>query len=515
MRGGAFLMSKFHIEDRLRSFARMVTGDYDLKVIFTGSTASITVGEMRIPPLENTKDAFSLAKFLVAHESGHNLFSIMDLKEKASKESALLADILNSLEDARIEGLMTRRYEGLDALFEAEIGKIIGEKDYSRIPLSTQTLHGLYMMGKGYDTSPIPKEARDLIYSMGKLVDKAVKAKDSHGVLQVSREIYGKLKRLEDGHKAQKSRSLVPGSDNVNGKSLPDEVIDSLEEYKLDPDYDDMGDYPHMKDENVDEGETEIIPDKRPLSQYLDLIRHHTRHQGYLIQHLKSLVETKRRRSRRKSVQTMLTSGSPDMKRLWKIAAGDDRVMKQRLNRPNMNRETDPDSLAVYILLDESHSMRTGDRIGYSKEAVAVLGEVLHELSISFAVTGYSTNPGLKRYLYKQFHEDYYDVRTRLVSATNRNGTYTQEHIPYVLRKLEGRKERKKILITATDAEDIESEIRFKRAVELARDAGVELLGLGINTSFMAEHFHRFIELTDLNRFGEELLRVLSSALQS
>jgi cobalamin biosynthesis protein CobT len=505
-------MSKFYIEDRLRSFARMITGNYRMKVVFTGTTAAISKDVMYIPPLENTQEAFALAKFLVGHESGHEIYSVMDLKEKASKKSILLGDILNSLEDARIERLMTRRFEGLDALFDTEIRKIIDGRDYSAVPLSIQALHGLYMMGKGYDISPITQEAQDLISSMRDLVDKAMKAKDSNGVLKISEQVYEKLKHLEDKHKANSSDRIVPGL-GATGNNLPDMVIESLDKHKLDPDYDNMEDYPFMKDENVDEEETEIIPGKHPLSEYLPMIRFHTRHQSYLIQHLRNMVETKRRRSRKKTVQTMRSSGSPDIKRLWKIATGDDRVLKQR-HRAGINRETDPDSLAIYILLDESHSMNTLGRIRYSREAVAVLGEVLHELKISFAITGYSTNPGLQRFLYKRFDEDYLDVRTRLVGAINRNGTYTQEAIPYALRRLDGRKERKKILIIATDAEEIESPIRFGRAIELARDAGVELLGLGINTRFMAGYFDRFIELTDLNRFGEELLKLLRGVIQ-
>jgi hypothetical protein len=72
-------MSKFYIEDRLRSFARMITGNYRMKVIFTGTTAAISKDIMYIPPLENTQEAFTLAKFLVGHESGHEIYSVMDL----------------------------------------------------------------------------------------------------------------------------------------------------------------------------------------------------------------------------------------------------------------------------------------------------------------------------------------------------------------------------------------------------------------------------------------------------
>ena len=507
-------MSKFYIEDRLRSFARMITGNYRLKVIFTGTTAAITKDLMYIPPLENTKEAFTLAKFLVGHESGHDLYSVMDLKERACKKSILLGDILNSLEDARIERLMTQRFEGLDTLFDTEIRQIIDERDYSTVPLYIQALHGLYMMGKGYDISPITGEAQDLISDMVSLVEKAMKAKSSHGVLVVSDQIYEKLKHLENDHKSNSSDRIVPGMGPVTGNNLPDMVIESLDKHKLDPDYDNMEDYPFMKDENVDEEETEVLPCKHPLSEYLPLVRLHSRHQSYLIQHLRNIVETKRRRSRKKTVQVMRSSGSPDIKRLWKIATGDDGVLKQRLNQTGISKETDPDSLVIYVLIDESHSMKTADRIRYSKEAVAVLGEVLYELKITFAITGYSTNPGLKRYLYKRFDEDYIDTRTRLVEATNRNGTYTQEAIQYALRRLEERRERKKILLIATDAEEIESEIRFRKAVELTRDAGVELIGLGINTRFMAGYFDRFVELTDLLRFGDELLKLLRGVIQ-
>ena len=67
--------------------------------------------------------------------------------------------------------------------------------------------------------------------------------------------------------------------------------------------------------------------------------------------------------------------------------------------------------------------------------------------------------------------------------------------------------------MNAGDAEEVESPVRFQRAVEMAGDAGVELLGLGINTNFVQGYFQRFIELTDLNRFGEELLKLLKVVL--
>ena len=507
-------MSKFYIEDRLRSFARMITGNYRLKVVFAGATASITKDLMYIPPLEDSQEAFLLGKFLVAHESGHDLFSDFKLKERTSKKSALLGDILNTLEDARIERLMTSLFEGLDGLFESQIQKIIAGNDYSKIPVSTQALHGLYMMGKGYDISPLCSRARDLIEGMEGMANAAAHAGNNRETLKIAEKIYEKLKHLEDAHKTASSASLAPGAKTSSGINLPDMVIDSLDKYKLEDDYDGMNDCIALKDENADEKATEDIPNKRSKQEYLPLIKNHSRHQSYLVQHLRNIVETKRRKSGRNTLQCMQTEGSVDVRRLWKIATGDDRILKRRENKRGLSRETDPDSLVVYILLDESHSMQTADRIQYSKEAAAVLGEVLHSLGIPFAVTGYSANSSLIRYLYKRFDEDYSEAKTRLVGATSRVGTFTQEHIPYALRRLESRKERKKVLIVVTDAEEIESEARFRRAVDMAKDDGVELVGLGINTNCAAKYFHRFVELTDLNRFGEELLRILKGVIQ-
>ena len=64
-----------------------------------------------------------------------------------------------------------------------------------------------------------------------------------------------------------------------------------------------------------------------------------------------------------------------------------------------------------------------------------------------------------------------------------------------------------------TDIEEIESPIRFRKAIDTARDSDVQLLGLDINTKAMQLYFDRFIELENLERFGEELFRLLRSAM--
>jgi hypothetical protein len=183
-------------------------------------------------------------------------------------------------------------------LFEEEIAKIIADNDYATIPTSVQALHGLYLLGKGYGLEPIRKEVADMVASLEPLVKQAVSANDSFEVLKVSRKVYRALRRLEREHKEKRE-----GQDILRGTNLPDMVMDSLGAHKLPPDYDRMDDYPFLKDENVEERETETVPGNQPLPKYNELINRHMRHQSYLIQHLKSIIETKRRRSKKKSIQ--------------------------------------------------------------------------------------------------------------------------------------------------------------------------------------------------------------------
>ena len=175
---------------------------------------------------------------------------------------------------------------------------------------------------------------------------------------------------------------------------------------------------------------------------------------------------------------------------------------------------TDPDSLAVYLLMDESHSMMDSGRYVRAKQAAIIMGEALDILGIAFAVTGYTVSPRLQRILYKEFHESHTEVKTRLLDMSHRAGTFTAEHIPFAVRRLEKRNERKKILVVVTDADEIESPIRLQNAILDAGEANIEVIGVGINTNLMSQSYDSFIEITVISEFARQLLELLKSALQ-
>jgi nitric oxide reductase activation protein len=225
-------------------------------------------------------------------------------------------------------------------------------------------------------------------------------------------------------------------------------------------------------------------------------------------------VDKKRQRKRKLSFVRRREQGMVDSRRLWKLCAGSSDVFMQR--RIDQGRElvVDPDSLAFYLLIDESHSMMESGRYVYAREAAIILGEALDNLSIAFAMTGYTSSSRLQRILYKEFGEGYTNVKTRLIGIDHRMGTMTAEHIPFAVRRLEKRSERMKILVVVTDATDIESPVRLRNAILDAEEAEVGLIGVGVHTNLMSQWFEIFIEITDIRDFARGMLEMLRNILQ-
>lgn len=509
-----------HIEDRLRTFAKLLTQNFDLKVYFVGETPSITTNEMFIPPLKDTQEAFKSAKCMVAHESGHDLFSVMDLKDKASKECVWIGDILNCLEDARIEIKMCKQFEGLKADFDTEVKKITDQMNIYTLPLHKQVLHGMYLRGKEFDTDFLTKKAQKILDSLSSKIQDAVSQKDSLGVLDISREIFSLIEDIFpdiNNNQSQDKRNTSQSKSSSDFKTISDISKDKLEEHKiegegfLDPEYD-RG----LIDGAIPEEETIREIDKGSKSFYQKLIQPYIQQLSFLIQHIRNLVEKKRTKKRKRSTQRGKKAGVIDIRSVWKIATDETDIFKRRQKNTAKSLDVDPDSLVFYILLDISSSMTLSvNRIEPAKEAVAVFGEVLNRLDISFAITAYSAGTDkLVRIPIKRFNEEYNRVKTKIAKLKIISGTYTSEQIPFAQRRLKERTERKKVLIIVSDADAIESEYRLNRAIQKLSSDGIYPVGIGISTDAMSDYFDRYIEIDDLSNFGKELLSVLRDILR-
>jgi cobalamin biosynthesis protein CobT len=351
------------------------------------------------------------------------------------------------------------------------------------------------------------------------LIAQASEASDSQQVLEISCEILKKIDHLlkDAGDKSSpelytETRKGISNSD-FQCKDMSDFIREHFDQVKLPPDYDGMESMEHLKDENQPKAESVTHPDEGDISEYNAILMPLRRELNYLIQNLRSLVDKKRQRKRRRVFIHNTKNGLIDTRRLWKLFTGQERVFKQRQFDSGKELDVDPDSLAIYILADESHSMMESDRYLRARESAIILAEALESLNISFAVTGYTTGSRLKRIVYKEFHQAYGEVKTRLLDMTHRVGTLTAEHIPFAVRRLVKRDERKKILIVVTDATEIESPLRLRNAILDAEEAGVELIGIGILTNLMSDYFRTFIEITDMSDFARQLLELMKRVI--
>ena len=511
---------RFKVEPRLRSYARLITQNFRLKVLFQGEQACIGDGWMQVPPVENTEEGLSRSMYLVAHECGHDLHSQLDIKEKAGKKDKRLPHILNALEDARVEKLMISRFQGLEENMRVNIQEIVDEWDES-MPISSQLLGGMFLVGRGFEITMLSQDSQKILNWLERLIMKASEAPDSQKVLKISQDILKKIDHiLEDAPEKNipdipdKTRDDISGS-NFDCKDMSDFIRDHFDEVKLPADYDGMDDFQQLKDENQPEHETIVHPDGGNIAEYNAILIPLRVQLNYLVQHLRSLVDRKRQRKRKLGFVHSRQSGIVDVRRLWKLCAGNSDVFKQRRIDNGNQMATDPDSLALYLLMDESHSMMDFGRYVRARQAAIIMGEALNTLGITFSITGYTVSPGLQRILYKEFHESHTEVKTRLLDMRHRSGTFTAEHIPFAVRRLEKRNERRKILIVTTDADDIESPIRLQNAILDAREAEIEVIGVGINTNCMNQYYEIFIEITDIRDFARQLLELLKSVLHS
>ena len=510
---------RFKVEPRLRSYARLLTQNFRLRVLFQGEEACIGDGWIQIPPVENTGEALSRSMYLLAHECSHDIFSQLDIKEKAQKKDKRLPYILNALEDARTEKLMIRRFEGLEDNMRVNVEKILSKWD-GDMPIGTQLLGGMFLVGRGFGVGMLSEDAQRILAWLKPLIIKASEAPDSQRVLDISEEILKKIDHIlrdaseKDAPEISDKTKEGMAETDFECKDISDFIKEHFDEVKLPHNYDGMADMEQLKDENQPEQGTIIQPDEGNIAEYNALLLPLRRELNYLVQHLSNLVDKKRQKKRRRAFARNRERGTVDARSLWKLCTGRQDVFRQRRVDDAAQIAIDPDCLAVYLLIDESHSMIERSRYIRAKEAAVIMCEALDRLGITCAITGYTAGPKLQRILYKQFHESYSEVKTRLLGMSHRTGTLTSEHIPFAMRRLEKRNEKKRILIVVTDSTDIESPVRLKNAILDAKESGVEVIGVGIQTNLMSQWYDRFVEITCINDFARHLLELLRSVLQ-
>lgn len=233
-----------------------------------------------------------------------------------------------------------------------------------------------------------------------------------------------------------------------------------------------------------------------------------------LAQALRSLAKSRK--------NPYLRQGKIDKKRLVAITKG---LSKEVFFKTQSGVELD---VAVEIVVDESGSM--GNYYDVQLMLIAI-GESLSQIGVPFEITGTTTrgrnygviedtsftryNPIVYKH-YKNFSEQWVNVRQRICYTGAHNNNVDGEAVEYAAFRLAQRKESRKVIFSLSDGQpcagqgnDGEMCANLKRVCQRVRKAGIEVYGFGIGTeapkAFYGEKF--FVYLEDVASMGQEFIK--------
>lgn len=225
-----------------------------------------------------------------------------------------------------------------------------------------------------------------------------------------------------------------------------------------------------------------------------------------------------------------------DPKLISRIPLGEENFFKYKV-------ESDILDIACCLLIDESGSM-WGNKCQQARRCGVMFSEILHAIKIPFEVIGFSTesltgeqrtqakNRGycnqefsraenLAHYMYKRFGDDYERVKTKLVNIRARSENFDQDDIEFAWTRLQkhsiahgiGRK----LLIVVSDGlpvGGVAARQKLKRVINtIGCDPNADIVGIGINTPYVKDFYHKCIEIDDASEMGMNVVRLLSSAI--
>lgn len=182
-------------------------------------------------------------------------------------------------------------------------------------------------------------------------------------------------------------------------------------------------------------------------------------------------------------------------------------------------------NLAVALLIDESGSMSSSDRITYARSASIVLYDFCVKLGIPVIVYGHTSyDRDVDMYAYTEF--DSHDKKDccRMMDMSARGGNRDGAALRYVAERLMTRDEETKLLILISDGQPASYDYSGTAAEADLRGIKREYQNKGI-TMFAAaigsdkENIERiykdgFLDITDLNQLPVNLTRLIMRYLK-
>ena len=209
---------------------------------------------LTLPMWDNTTE--DVVDMLVSHEVGHALYTPTD---EWYKEYKINPNVVNVVEDARIEKLMKRRYEGIAKTFYKGYTELhkedffeVKKKDISKLSLADR-INLFFKIGSHYKISFTDFEQT--------LVDRVAQCETFQDVLEVSKDIYEYCmeeieKRKQEQETEQEAGLEMDSGDGQNSGGTGSELEDVRDDW-----YDEDGNMTEPDEDGSDVESHQVMPE--------------------------------------------------------------------------------------------------------------------------------------------------------------------------------------------------------------------------------------------------------------
>lgn len=514
-------MSNQHENGLMILLARAMARDSGVEVL-SGDSAKTDGKRIWMPPLPpDDHKSFALGMRWVLHETAHVNYT--DFKASKKAENGLVANMLNTLEDIRIEAAKSRELPGAGRRFSEgimalkETGKIgIREEDSPATVMSKFMLYKLRADLLGQPLAEEGKVAQGALKSMigeaktlkaEAIGRQAVVSRNTEEVLQLARNIAAMLTEDPEEEQDQPDQQDQDSAQQPSAESIRENVqqmlqgMDETEEAETNLEEIAKGEM----GEASQEAEAQKAGGAMPGSNQYQPAR---KGDGTALMQQVRTASAAMRETFESAIQAKTLAsrhhvqrGSRiDPKRLARLKAGDNSIFIQKVEGEKIDT-------AVHLAIDLSGSMNGAPEL-VAKQAAMAFAMALdgfQGVDVSISAFGDYLKP------LKEWEDDLNTAAAHLAGTVDGGGTAMDEAVMDGADKLMASRRPRKLMFVVTDGAAYRP-ADLAKVVSSIRDMGIESFGVGIQADasgvFGREHS---IMIDDVNQLAGTLFGLLQT----
>lgn len=545
-----------HFETSLEKLARILARQYNIEVNFEGNQAC-TDGKTITLPSMNGKISEELKRDLSSfldHEVAHCKFTEFDEIKKC--KNRFHRELLNGVEDVRIEREMGEEFPGTAIGFQELNDKLLGKIDekFDEMPWPVKIIIATSGI-MGGRTMRITDDIKDYVPIIKSYVPKFNAAEKTSELTQVTREMMKEImEKYEDDEpeSPKKKESMKMMGEEAEGKEksgfeghtfdihgMMEESI--KKEIKSGP-APEKGTPSGHKDHDWTMGENISVPVTTKYDKVNDMVgkgdsARYSKLKAEvmpMVSSIKAQFERILKVKENAHWRTEREQGSVNAKALARLAT--DKNYRYPFKE---FKKTDTKNVAVEILVDMSGSMG-GEKIRTAKMSAIAMGEALRALDIPYEITGFTSvgdhrvsaaaaalgvgryggpksrfnrfSERLELFVFKDFDSPSMNGLEKMdAMANNPDG----ECVKWAANRLNLRKEKRKILLVLSDgmpaADGDMSTLNKDLKVKVGQiiKSGIECVGIGIMTDAVKHFYPDYVVVNNLKTLPTETMTKL------